>query len=573
MAGTDLTELQDEQHDDDDQELDYFDLLPDPIVLLILDKVIDSKSLSRSLLVSKRFAYLIPQVESISIRIGAPRRSSHKSKSNLLKLVICRFISKPLQLLLHRINKPFDHDHSNNTPSSNANCSLDVYQWISKYMKNFSEIRYVKLELPCHGGQFGADHIPLIKWTAEFDKTITNHSRTEHNKAKAAKHFTELKQQFMAGTDLTELQDEQHDDDDQELDYFDLLPDPIVLLILDKVIDSKSLSRSLLVSKRFAYLIPQVESISIRIGAPRRSSHKSKSNLLKLVICRFISKPLQLLLHRINKPFDHDHSNNTPSSNANCSLDVYQWISKYMKNFSEIRYVKLELPCHGGQFGADHIPLIKWTAEFGRELRRCAILGANSIERKKLKVSVDSPEGVSVAADDDDLHHGSSLSNDDLKCRILWIISCLLAASARHCLVKRMLMVCPKLKDATIGDASRQGRLTMKEEEVRELRDSIGSSGSVHVLWHRTCVPDVVIRLWYAKELELPTSGCVLRGATLMAVTPAERGDDVDSVLNECLGWGEEEAPEADRAMFGEAAREMVKMKRRQICNVEMNSF
>ncbi|KAL6990613.1 hypothetical protein U1Q18_008730 [Sarracenia purpurea var. burkii] len=88
-----------------------------------------------------------------------------------------------------------------------------------------------------------------------------------------------------------------------------------------------------------------------------------------------------------------------------------------------------------------------------------------------------------------------------------------------------------------------------------------------------TPVPALKMKLWHVPVLELPVSGCVMKGATLLVIRPvyvanvAERnGDLVGRVWD-----GEEEVKEAETMMFGEAAREM--MKNKKAYTLEMNSF
>ncbi|GAB2303675.1 hypothetical protein Dimus_037660 [Dionaea muscipula] len=361
-------------------------------------------------------------------------------------------------------------------------------------------------------------------------------------------------------------------------DYFDLLPDPILLSIFNRILDSKSLCRCLTVSKRFASLIPQIDSISVTIASPhhRRTSNKP-INPAKLLLRVFVSKALRFL-HRITlkKSSTASDPNTYWRSDVNSAFEIHHWNNIYLKNFSNVRSLRLELLCYGrGEFdGAHHSPLINWTAKFGKELQRCVIVAANSIQNGETSTTSDG-DGCSTGSGMDGGDRDSLMSNEELKCRIMWIISCLLAASARHCLVKRMLVSCPRLSEVTISDAGKQGKLTMEEDDIGELRSWIGcSGGSAHdVLWQRSSLPDLVIKMWYAEELELPGSGYVLRGATVAAVMPAAAAVADDGgwrLEEECLGyWGEGESTQVGV----EAVREMMKKKRKKVCKLEMTSF
>ncbi|GAB2229233.1 hypothetical protein Droror1_Dr00023371 [Drosera rotundifolia] len=382
----------------------------------------------------------------------------------------------------------------------------------------------------------------------------------------------------MANSHLNRYNDEHFISDDR----FDSLPDPIVLLILSNVLDSTSLARCLLVSCRFASLVPLVDSISITVPScspcnipkPRHSLIRSflLELLCKLNLIRNTMKPIThcpVQLSSSTKP--HNAISRSKSSSPSSSIDVYEWISNQIKNFERIRSVRLELPCHGVEFGHDQIPLITWTAEFGSQLRSCVILGADSITKlyqtsKSNQIETGSDDRSTIDLED------RPISNETIKSRVLWIISSLLSASARHSLISRVATECPDLEEAEVADLSAQGTLKMTKDDFIELRRSISADTDTSMgvrSWERSCVPDVVIRMRYVEEaVELPAAGCVMRGATLMAVAPAEKGrggEVAERLLTEC---GEE-----GKGLLGEAARVMERMKGRKICKLEMNSF
>ncbi|GAB4835264.1 hypothetical protein Ancab_000173 [Ancistrocladus abbreviatus] len=377
----------------------------------------------------------------------------------------------------------------------------------------------------------------------------------------------------MAASHQQQLQQQEQ----EEVDYFDLLPDPVLLLIFNKIFDAKSLCRCLSVSKRFQSLITQVDSMSIQIGGSPHASNRSKSSksLARTLIHKFISKPLHFLHQIVVKKSDLSSF----GSKSSVSRDVFHWMTKYLKNFSEVESLRLELSCQGGRrHGSEiiaiqnRVPLLKWNAEFGKELQRCVILGATSFEKRQFSKEDEGIERSETVA---------TLSHDDLKSRIVWIIYCLLAASARHCLLKKMAIDCPKLKDAVIVDSSKQGKLLMKEDQIKDLMNSMDSSMSSdehNQIWQRNCVPDLMIKLWYVNELELPRSEYVMKGATLVAVRPSvvvdgkfddgDGDDDSSSVLKGCFDGGEE-----GEEVFAEAIREMMKRKEKKTYKLEMNSF
>lgn len=375
-------------------------------------------------------------------------------------------------------------------------------------------------------------------------------------------------------------------------DYWDLLPDPILLLIFNKLLDAKSLCRCLLVSKRFASLVPQIDSVSIRMSRPLKPSKDSRTGskrnfFFKGFVSKFVAKPIQFLHRIMGKKL-------SSSSSKDGGVDVVHWIGTVLKNFNEIQTLKLELPCYGGEIGVNRtIPLLKWEAGFGKELERCVILGATSIVQmtEKLKAG-DEAHGSDQNGQDDPL-----FTDEELKLRIIWIISCLIASSARHNLLKKVVNSCPKLTNAVISDAGRQGKLCMDEGQIRELRDSMkitednasksvseSASGSETPSSQASTsgsqmgyVGNLVMKLWYVKELELQSSGQVMKGATMVVIRPDSKvgkeerengggggGDGLSGMMNRAFEGDE---------VFGEAAKELLKRKEKRVYRLEMNTF
>ncbi|KAJ7962367.1 F-box protein [Quillaja saponaria] len=187
--------------------------------------------------------------------------------------------------------------------------------------------------------------------------------------------------------------------------YFDNIPDDVLLLVFNKLLDAKSLIRCLTVSKRFAFLILQTDTVSLPLLPHSHARKPNRSgfpvNLFKLLIHKLISKPLQFL-----------HLN-TKSHTNYCPHQV-------LKIFNQLKSVHLELPSYGGGVavkpgdGADS--LLKWKADFGSDLKRCTVLYATSFQRRT---------SISKRIDEDQ----PLLRNEEMKSRIAWTISCLIAAS------------------------------------------------------------------------------------------------------------------------------------------------
>ncbi|CDY33458.1 BnaA06g36150D [Brassica napus] len=346
----------------------------------------------------------------------------------------------------------------------------------------------------------------------------------------------------------------------RQTDHFDHLPDSILLLVFNKISDVKSLGRCCVVSRRFHSLVTQVENVLIRVDCvisdddnSSLSSIKSRSaasapfsNLFRLVVGGIV-KPLQALGQFLGARRSGDEGGEIEQGGV-----THHSPTQVLKNFEEIRYLRIELP--SGELGIDDGVLLKWRAEFGSTLDHCVILGASSVIQP-------SPTRVSQpveSSDDTGSIPESFYTNGGLKLRVVWTISSLIAASARHYLLQPIIAEHKTLRSLVLSDSDGQGVLCMNRDQLEELRVKPLSASSAS---KRTLVPALNMRLWYAPTLELP-DGTVLKGATLVAIRPSESKKEVSDVL-----W-------VSSAAFGEPYKAAVKMlvKRKTYC-LEMNSF
>lgn len=213
-----------------------------------------------------------------------------------------------------------------------------------------------------------------------------------------------------------------------------------------------------------------------------------------------------------------------------------------LKNFKDVRNLKIELP--GGELGIGEGVLLRWKAEFGSTLESCVILGASSLVNFDKQAGGKSSKGYfrriedvpSVDVEEDtELVSGSQdgpgnipeafYTNGGLKLRVVWTISSLIAASARHYLLQQIIRDHPTLESIVLSDADGQGTLCMSKEQLRDFRDKpITASTSSP----RTQVPALNIKLWYAPFLDLP-NGSGMKGATLVAIRPNNQPAEKDA--------------------------------------------
>ncbi|KZV56761.1 hypothetical protein F511_40047 [Dorcoceras hygrometricum] len=67
-----------------------------------------------------------------------------------------------------------------------------------------------------------------------------------------------------------------------------------------------------------------------------------------------------------------------------------------------------------------------------------------------------------------------AIPDGEMKLRIVWTISCLIAAYARHYLVQEMVRNQKMIEKLVVSDEIDQGRLCMNKEEIEELKENGG---------------------------------------------------------------------------------------------------
>ncbi|KAL4282618.1 hypothetical protein GQ457_16G006900 [Hibiscus cannabinus] len=330
--------------------------------------------------------------------------------------------------------------------------------------------------------------------------------------------------------------------EDEASAYFDCLPDALLLLIFNKLHDLKSLTKCLSVSKRFNALVPLIDTAFISVP-PLKHPTSSTATLyvhsaLRLLFLKLFLKPLGCF-HRIMAP----PKSNTRSFDLSCCRR-----DGVLKIFKEMKSLHLELPGDGGELGsssASGASFLQWKAGFGTNLKTCIIVGATSFG-KRLQKEEEREESMEEEEEE------TVLNDEELKSRVIWTISCLIAASTRHCLLKQILAdnpSIPLLERVVISDSNKQGVLCVGKEELAEMRNSVNTLESIE----RSPVPELNMKLWYLPVLELPESGYVMKGATLVLIRPV-----VDGMIENDGG----DPLVGDEKPFGEAVREMIKVKK-----------
>lgn len=306
-----------------------------------------------------------------------------------------------------------------------------------------------------------------------------------------------------------------HADPVLEVDQFDCLPDSLVLLILNKVEDVRSLGRCYAVSKRFCGLVSLVHDVYVKIDRVVAVDGDAEDtlNLSSPKPRNIFSHFLKLMLFTIIKPFHNMRNPNGTGRPLFAQLSQHS-PAQVLRNFTHIRNLRVELP--SGDVGTEEGVLLKWRAEYGSTLQNCVILGGTRVDRRPVGGEHE------PSLDDNGSMPESFYTNGGLKLRVVWTISSLIAASTRHYLLRSIIKDHPTLTSLVLTDADGQGTLCMGAEQLKEFRENQLSASAC---FNRTQVPACNMKLKYAPYLELPC-GMALQGATLVAIKPSTEGSN-----------------------------------------------
>ncbi|KAL5779662.1 hypothetical protein ACOSQ2_010399 [Xanthoceras sorbifolium] len=278
------------------------------------------------------------------------------------------------------------------------------------------------------------------------------------------------------------------------MDGFDQLPDSLILIIFNAISDVKTLIRCRSVSKRFNSLAPQTEFLSLKVD--QVISPDSDSDSLLLTFFKSFLKSLHDFLTTTTTTNKPHHPTRTRLLNSP---------SQILAPFDCVKHLQLELP--GGDLKLEKGLTVKWRAEFGRILKSCVIIGFKSDST----TVGENPEDRA----DTDIAGG-------LKTRVMWTISALIAASARHFMLDEIVREHHEMEKLVLLDREGEGTVVMDKEGMRECRLE-----AAHVSDNRTLVPSVRMRMSHVPRLMLE-GGVWVEGATLVVVRPSVQKDDVD---------------------------------------------
>ncbi|KAL7608166.1 F-box protein AUF1 [Lactuca sativa] len=242
------------------------------------------------------------------------------------------------------------------------------------------------------------------------------------------------------------------------------LPDEIILQILNRLIDLKTLCFCYLVSRRFSSIVLEVDAISFAspLSNPRISNKNTVSDVApSSSFARIIS-----------------------SLYGESFLSAYRFLIK----FKGVKSLCIELLSSG--LRAVDNRLLKWKVKFGNRIESIIFLFPNSI------------------SDNDGLYLNGNGDEDENKRRRI-PYQCLKDVTARHMMMLYLVKDLPLLEEVSVTDSRGRGRLSLSGKKLSGVKEWVHSTSET--VFNRVEVPDIVNNC-YIPVLKLPVSGYVMKG-------------------------------------------------------------
>lgn len=285
---------------------------------------------------------------------------------------------------------------------------------------------------------------------------------------------------------------------------FSRLPDEMVLQILDKLIDLKILCLCKLVSKRFNQIVTQVNTISFTA---------------------------------LTDPAVEIHNLVSEASNTVASIGPFWSAYCSLLTFPRVKSVHIKLPS-----SVDSLSLFKWKIKFGNRLDSFLFLSPNYIYHKKeLYVN----------------ENGQDEVHEELIRKRKFAVQCLFDVMKRLLLID--LITFPLLEKVSITDSDHRGEVSFSGGKIADVRNLLCSPPeTVEQRPKYLDFPSKMSRC-YVPLLELPVSGYVMKGVSLILMLRDDLPDDIDSFMKS----GDVE--DNEEAAYSEAIMQILKKHRGEI--------
>ncbi|KAI8526089.1 hypothetical protein RHMOL_Rhmol13G0282000 [Rhododendron molle] len=259
------------------------------------------------------------------------------------------------------------------------------------------------------------------------------------------------------------------DGEEEAENQFERLPDDVVVNIFDKLSDIKCLCRCFMVSKRFASLVPLVQLVSI------------KTNIFH---CLSIY------------PSESENPQNftlSPSSRFNLSGLLF------FAKLTQIRSLNIEIP---SDFMDENDSFFKWGTNFPK-LDSITVLYASSISK------------MMESEQEDETDNG--ITQEEIIRRVLFAVDRLKDALLWVGILSYVVQFNPMLESVTICDSMNKGvKLCLGGEKLVECWNGFSVIKYVSLLERGRSWTQENMKVGYVPVLELPLSGCVMKGLTIM---------------------------------------------------------
>ncbi|CAI9277517.1 unnamed protein product [Lactuca saligna] len=272
---------------------------------------------------------------------------------------------------------------------------------------------------------------------------------------------------------------------------FSRLPDEIILQIINKLIDFKTLGFCYLVSKRFSSIVLQVDAISFTV--PFIDPNIPDKNTVDDVVP--------------SRPFPPMVS----SFFGESFLSTYTFLSK----FKGVKSLSIELASFGHR-AIDNRCLFKWKVKFGNRIESFMFLSPHSVYDK---------DGSSLSGNGDEEEEENLVIHGMFRRNFEISLQCLEDVIAWHIMLMDIVKDLPMLEEVSITDSGRRGRLSLSGEKLIEVKEWVNSASKAE--FSRVEVPTVMSN-GYIPLLKLPVSGYVMKEIYfgVMKMKDLEGGND-----------------------------------------------
>ncbi|XP_076943269.1 F-box protein AUF2-like [Bidens hawaiensis] len=313
------------------------------------------------------------------------------------------------------------------------------------------------------------------------------------------------------------------------------LPDELILQILTKQPDLKTLCFCHLVSKRFASIVLQLHTISFT--APLLNTNTGFWSLINGVVF----KPIHLI-RRMVLP----SARPLPPIISSFYGHSFRSAVSFLTKFRNVKSLSIELPSSTHK-GVNNSSLFKWKVSLGTRIESFVFLSPNSVSDTNCE-NIDQEQDLDFT--------------DLFKRKVHIAFQCLKDVIVRHRMLLYFIKELPNLEKVLIMDSGKRGTVGLNGVRLDEVRGWVRSAPEdVKPEMNRIEVP-VNVSQCYVPVLEMPVSGCVMKGVTfvVMRMNDVQDGDD-------CFVDGDDGFDDKVEAAYSEAVMEILekhkdKMKR-----------